>query len=133
MKIINWITYLFYRFFLVCGKDDWDSKYTAKLFSGVFIGFSVMGLVDLIICINHPERQDFYLTPFNGALTAVIILIYQISYYWNKWNIKMKDIAVTYDSWSKRKQKWMLAVPIIADIISYLFCWTAYNIVKYFY
>ena len=39
MKIINWIAYLFYKFFLKCGKDDWDARHTAKLFTGVFVGF----------------------------------------------------------------------------------------------
>ncbi len=133
MKVINWIAYLFYRFFLVCGKDDWDAKYTAKLFTGVFMGFILIGIMELSICSVNPIYQEVYLTPFCCGILGLVILLFLLWYYWNKWDIRMKDITDTYSSWSKRKQKWMLAIPILADIASFAFGWIAYNIVKYYY
>lgn len=133
MKVINWITYLFYRLFLKCGKNDLDAKYTAKLFTGVFVNLILIGFLCLIICYGHHEYLDIYIIPFNGIILALLVLIFLLWYYWNKWEIRMRTINATYNSWSKKKQKWMLAVPILADIASFAFVLIAYNIVKYYF
>ena len=133
MKIINWIAYLFYKFFLKCGKDDWDARHTAKLFTGVFVGFVLIGVLVLVICINHPEYRELYFTPINAVIIGLLVIAMLDWYYWNRWDARMKDIDAIYNSWSDKKQKWMLAVPILADIISLGILFIAYNIVKYFY
>lgn len=60
MIIFHWNTYLYYNLFLICKKEEWDAKWTAKIFGAIALCFVLSSIITILVNLFAPSLVTFF-------------------------------------------------------------------------
>lgn len=104
MIIFHWNTYLYYNLFLICKKEEWDAKWTAKIFGAIALCFVLSSIITILVNLFAPSLVTFFSNPWTESVLGLLCLVFVNWYYYGRMEEIMKPIGQRFHSMDKKKQ-----------------------------
>lgn len=132
MIIFHWNTYLYYNLFLICKKEEWDAKWTAKIFAAIALCFGLSSIITLLVNLFTPSLVTFFSNPWTGSVLGLLCLVFVNWYYYGRMEEIMKPIGQRFHSMDKKKQITIGIFHVFLNIMVFVLCFLITQFFKHY-
>lgn len=132
MIIFHWNTYLYYNLFLICKKEEWDAKWTAKIFAAIALGFGLTSIITILVNLFAPSLVTFFSNPWTGSVLGLLCLVFVNWYYYGRMEEIMKPIGQRFHSMDKKKQITIGIFHVFLNIMVFVLCFLITQFFKHY-